>query len=128
MSSGISGDMMLALLISLGADKEKISNILSKALHKKIELKLETVWRQSVACNKLIIECDIEGEPFRHLEDIKKMITSEIIRTTISIIYEPIIPIAGTSIYAIVPPTIPPLVLSFELSKYAPAGVATSLP
>ena len=74
MSSGISGDMMLALLISLGADKEKISNILSKALNKKIELKLETVWRQSVACNKLIIECDIEGEPFRHLLDIKKII------------------------------------------------------
>lgn len=74
MTSGISGDMTLALLLSLGADKDKLSDILSKMLNKKVELKLETVWRNAVACNKLVIECDIEGEPFRHLSDIKKMI------------------------------------------------------
>ena len=76
MTSGISGDMTLALLISLGADKDKISNILSKILNQKVELCLETVWRQSVACNKLNIKCNIEGEPFRHFSDIKKMIES----------------------------------------------------
>lgn len=76
MTSGISGDMTLALLISLGADKDKISNILSKILNQKVELCLETVWRQAVACNKLNIKCSIEGEPFRHFSDIKKMIES----------------------------------------------------
>ena len=76
MTSGISGDMTLALLISLGADKDKISNILSKILNQKVELCIETVWRQSVACNKLNIKCNIEGEPFRHFSDIKKMIES----------------------------------------------------
>lgn len=76
MTSGISGDITLALLISLGADKDKISNILSKILNQKVELCLETVWRQAVACNKLNIKCSIEGEPFRHFSDIKKMIES----------------------------------------------------
>ena len=76
MTSGISGDMTLALLISLGADKDKISNILSKILNQKVELYIETVWRQAVACNKLNIKCNIEGEPFRHFSDIKKMIES----------------------------------------------------
>lgn len=76
MTSGISGDMTLAMLISLGADKDKISNILSKILNQKVELCLETVWRQAVACNKLNIKCSIEGEPFRHFSDIKKMIES----------------------------------------------------
>ena len=32
MTSGISGDMTLALLLSLGADKEKLSSILSSIL------------------------------------------------------------------------------------------------
>lgn len=76
MSSGISGDMTLALLLSLGADKEKLSSILSSILGQKVELELETVWRQAVACNKLNIKCNIEGEPFRHFSDIKKMIES----------------------------------------------------
>ena len=74
MTSGISGDMTLALLLSLGADKEKLSSILSSILGQKVELELETVWRQAVACNKLNIKCNIEGEPFRHFSDIKKMI------------------------------------------------------
>ena len=74
MTSGISGDMTLALLLSLGADKEKLSSILSSILGHKVELELETVWRQAVACNKLNIKCNIEGEPFRHFSDIKKMI------------------------------------------------------
>ena len=76
MTSGISGDMTLALLLSLGADKEKLSSILSSILGQKVELCLETVWRQAVACNKLNIKCSIEGEPFRHFSDIKKMIES----------------------------------------------------
>ncbi len=76
MTSGISGDMTLALLLSLGADKEKLSSILSSILGHKVELELETVWRQAVACNKLNIKCNIEGEPFRHFSDIKKMIES----------------------------------------------------
>ena len=74
MTSGISGDMTLALLLSLGADKEKLSSILSSILGQKVELELETVWRQAVACNKLNIKCNIEGEPFRHFSDIKKMV------------------------------------------------------
>lgn len=74
MTSGISGDMTLALLLSLGADKEKLSSILSNILGQKVELELETVWRQAVACNKLNIKCNIEGEPFRHFSDIKKMV------------------------------------------------------
>ena len=76
MTSGISGDMTLALLLSLGADKEKLSSILSNILGQKVELELETVWRQAVACNKLNIKCSIEGEPFRHFSDIKKMVES----------------------------------------------------
>lgn len=76
MTSGISGDMTLALLLSLGADKEKLSSILSNILGQKVELELETVWRQAVACNKLNIKCNIEGEPFRHFSDIKKIIES----------------------------------------------------
>lgn len=76
MTSGISGDMTLALLLSLGADKEKLLSILSSILGQKVELELETVWRQAVACNKLNIKCNIEGEPFRHFSDIKKMIES----------------------------------------------------
>lgn len=76
MTSGISGDMTLALLLSLGADKEKLSSILSSILGQKVGLELETVWRQAVACNKLNIKCSIEGEPFRHFSDIKKMIES----------------------------------------------------
>lgn len=74
MTSGISGDMTLALLLSLGADKEKLSSILSSILGQKVELELETVWRQAVTCNKLNIKCNIEGEPFRHFSDIKKMV------------------------------------------------------
>ena len=70
MTSGISGDITLAALISLGADSEKLSDILSKMIGKPVKLKLETLWRNAVACSRLIIECDIEGEPFRHLEDI----------------------------------------------------------
>lgn len=76
MTTGISGDITLAALISLGADSEKLSDILSKMIGKPVKLKLETLWRNAVACSRLIIECDIEGEPFRHLEDIKKMIYS----------------------------------------------------
>ncbi len=76
MTTGISGDIMLAALAGLGADIKKLSDILSKMLNKPVELELETVWRNAVACNRLIIKCDIEGEPFRHLEDIKKMIYS----------------------------------------------------
>ena len=76
MTTGISGDIMLTSLAGLGADIKKLSGILSKMLNKPVELELETVWRNAVACNRLIIKCDIEGEPFRHLEDIKNMIYS----------------------------------------------------
>lgn len=76
MTTGISGDIMLAALTGLGADIGKLSNILSKMLNKHVKLELETVWRNAVSCNRLIIKCDIAGEPFRHLEDIKNMIYS----------------------------------------------------
>ncbi len=76
MTTGISGDIMLAALAGLGADIKKLSDILSKMLNKPVELEIETVWRNAVACNRLIIKCDIDGEPFRYLEDIKKMIYS----------------------------------------------------
>lgn len=76
MTTGISGDIMLASLAGLGADIKKLSSILSKMLNKPVELELETVWRNAVACKRLIINCDIEGEPFRHIEDIKSMIYS----------------------------------------------------
>ncbi len=76
MTTGISGDIMLAALAGLGADIKKLSDILSKMLNKPVELDIETVWRNAVACNRLIIKCDIDGEPFRYLEDIKKMIYS----------------------------------------------------
>lgn len=76
MTTGISGNIMLAALAGLGADIKKLSDILSKMLNKPVELDIETVWRNAVACNRLIIKCDIDGEPFRYLEDIKKMIYS----------------------------------------------------
>lgn len=76
MTTGISGDIMLAALAGLGADIGKLSDILSKMLNKPVQLELETVWRNAVSCNRLIIKCDIAGEPFRHLEDIKNMIYS----------------------------------------------------
>ncbi|MDE7034057.1 MAG: nickel pincer cofactor biosynthesis protein LarC [Mucispirillum sp.] len=76
MTTGISGDIMLAALAGLGADIKKLSDVLSKMLNKPVELDIETVWRNAVACNRLIIKCDIDGEPFRYLEDIKKMIYS----------------------------------------------------
>lgn len=76
MTTGISGDIMLAALAGLGADIKKLSEILSKMIKKPVELELETVWRNAVACNRLVIKCSIAGEPFRHLEDIKEMIYS----------------------------------------------------
>ncbi|MDE7315676.1 MAG: nickel pincer cofactor biosynthesis protein LarC, partial [Mucispirillum sp.] len=76
MTTGISGDIMLAALTGLGADIGKLSDILSKILNKHVKLELETVWRNAVSCNRLIIKCDIAGEPFRHLENIKNMIYS----------------------------------------------------
>ena len=76
MTSGISGDIMLAGLLGLGADSKELSQILSKMLNKHVQLELETVWRNAVCCNRLAIKCDIEGEPFRHLENIKNMIYS----------------------------------------------------
>lgn len=76
MTTGISGDITLAALLGFGVDIKKLSHILSTMLNKPVELELETVWRNAVACNRLIIKCDIDGEPFRHLEDIKKMIFS----------------------------------------------------
>ena len=68
MTSGISGDIMLAGLLGLGADSKELSQILSKMLNKHVQLELETVWRNAVCCNRLAIKCDIEGEPFRHLK------------------------------------------------------------
>lgn len=76
MTTGISGDILLACLLGLGADSKKLSKILSDMINKPVVLELETVWRNAVACNRLIIKCDMSGEPFRHLEDIKKMIYS----------------------------------------------------
>ncbi len=74
MTTGISGDISLAALLGLGGDISRLSEILSNMLNKKIVLSLETVWRNAVACNRLVIKCHIDGEPFRYLEDIKQII------------------------------------------------------
>ena len=73
-TSGISGDMFLALLINLGANADKLSNILTSMLNKKIQLSTHSVFKNDIICSRLIIDTDIEGEPFRHFSDIKEMI------------------------------------------------------
>ena len=40
MTSGISGDIMLAGLLGLGADSKELSQILSKMLNKHVQLEL----------------------------------------------------------------------------------------
>ena len=58
MTSGISGDIMLAGLLGLGADSKELSQILSKMLNKHVQLELETVWRNAVlhALNYMVAE------------------------------------------------------------------------
>lgn len=75
-TSGISGDMMLAILIDLGADEKKLSQILSSLINKPLKLSIEKIFRNGISCSKLNIETDINGEPFRHFSDIKSMIES----------------------------------------------------
>lgn len=75
-TSGISGDMTLALLINLGADEKKLSEILSSLINKPVKLSTEKCLRNGISCSKLNIETDISGEPFRHFSDIKTMIES----------------------------------------------------
>lgn len=75
-TSGISGDMTLALLINLGADEKKLSEILSSLINKPVKLSTEKCLRNGISCSKLNIEADISGEPFRHFSDIKSMIES----------------------------------------------------
>lgn len=74
-TSGISGDIMLSSLLSFGLDIKELSRILSSALGKSVKLSLEQVWRNSILCNRLVIDCDIEGEPYRYLADIKELIS-----------------------------------------------------
>lgn len=74
MTSGISGDIALSSLLSLGVDCNELSEILSNMLSKKINLSLEKVYRNSVLCNRLIIDTDIKGEPYRYLNNIIEII------------------------------------------------------
>ncbi|MDE7168974.1 MAG: nickel pincer cofactor biosynthesis protein LarC [Mucispirillum sp.] len=74
MTSGISGDIMLSALLALGANEKELSEKLSLTLGKTVKLSMEDVWRNSILCKRLIIDCDIEGEPFRNLPDIKNML------------------------------------------------------
>lgn len=73
-TSGISGDIMLSSLLSFGLDINELSRILSNALGKSVKLSLEQVWRNSILCNRLVIDCDIKGEPYRYLADVKELI------------------------------------------------------
>lgn len=73
-SSGISGDMALALLLSLGCDSEKLSWVISKLINKKVELGTENCFRNGVLCSSLTIKTAKADEPFRQFTNIKKMI------------------------------------------------------
>lgn len=73
-TSGISGDIMLSSLLSFGLDIKELSRILSDILGISVNLSLEQVWRNSILCNKLKIDCNIEGEPYRYLANIKELI------------------------------------------------------
>ena len=74
MTSGISGDIALTSLLSLGVDCNELSEILSSMLSKKINLSLEKVYRNSILCNRLIIDTEIKGEPYRYLNNIIEII------------------------------------------------------
>ena len=73
-TSGISGDIFLAVLLSFYQDENDLSLKVSKMLNKDIHISLEQVRRNSIMCNKLSITCDINNEPFRSFTTIKDII------------------------------------------------------
>ncbi len=72
--SGISGDMALSALISLGVDEKEISEILSKLTDIKIDLSVEKIDRHSISANLLKIKTTDDSKRYRNLNDIKNIL------------------------------------------------------
>ena len=72
--SGISGDMALSALISLGVDEKDISEILSKLTDIKIDLSVEKIDRHSISANLLKIKTTDDSKRYRNLNDIKNIL------------------------------------------------------
>ncbi len=72
--SGISGDMTLSALISLGVDEKDISEILSKLTDIKIDLSVEKIDRHSISANLLKIKTTDDSKRYRNLNDIKNIL------------------------------------------------------
>lgn len=72
--SGISGDMALSSLISLGVDPKEISDILSKLTDIKINLSIKKIDRHSISANLLEIKTTDDNKRYRNLIDIKNIL------------------------------------------------------
>lgn len=71
--SGISGDMTLACMIALGADKNIIAEKLSELLNTEINIKIKKVFINGISANQLKLEY-FDNAPFRKFSDIKFLI------------------------------------------------------
>ena len=81
--SGISGDMALSALISLGVDAKEISDILSKLTDIKIDLSVEKIDRHSISANLLKIKTTDDNKRYRNLIDIKNILENSSLKKTV---------------------------------------------
>ena len=81
--SGISGDMALSALISLGVDEKEISEILSKLTDIKIDLSVEKIDRHSISANLLKIKTTDDSKRYRNLNDIKNILENSNLKKTV---------------------------------------------
>ena len=81
--SGISGDMALSALISLGVDEKEISEILSKLTDIKIDLSVEKIDRHSISANLLKIKTADDSKRYRNLNDIKNILENSNLKKTV---------------------------------------------
>ena len=81
--SGISGDMALSALISLGVDEKEISEILSKLTNIKIDLSVEKIDRHSISANLLKIKTTDDNKRYRNLNDIKNILENSNLKKTV---------------------------------------------
>ncbi len=81
--SGISGDMALSALISLGVDAKEISDILSKLTDIKIDLSVEKIDRHSISANLLKIKTTDDNKRYRNLNDIKNILENSSLKKTV---------------------------------------------
>lgn len=70
MYSGIAGDMTIAALLDLGADRELLERVLASMNFGKYELIFSRVKKNGVDAGKFDVKWEKEGHPHRHLSDI----------------------------------------------------------